>query len=63
MWGRFLFAVISGATESGRPAVLAIIVFFVLGAVVQQRVDIDAAWAAKERWVFDGAEAAMENGS
>ncbi len=63
MWGPLLFALISGATGSGRPAILAIIVFFVLGAAVLWRVDIDAARASKERWVFAGAEAAIEESS
>ena len=62
MWGPLLFALISGATGSGRPAILAIIVFFIVGAAVLWRVDIDAARASKDRWVFAGAEAVVEEG-
>jgi len=60
MWGPLLFALISGATGSGRPAILAIIVFFVVGAAVLWKVDIEAARASKDRWVFAGAEAAID---
>ena len=62
MWGPLLFALISGLTGSGRPAILAIIVFFVVGALVLRRVDIDEARRSKDRWVFVGAEAAVEDG-
>jgi len=62
MWGPLLFALISGATGSGRPAILAIIVFFIAGALVVWRVDIDAARASKERWTFSGAEAVVDDG-
>ena len=62
MWGPLLFAVISGATGSGRPAILAIIVFFVAGFLVLLRVDIDAARRSKDLWVFAGAEAGVAEG-
>jgi UMF1 family MFS transporter len=60
MWGPLLFALISGAAGSGRPAILAIIVFFVAGFLVLRRVDIDAARRSRDLWVFtgDGAGAA-----
>ena len=60
IWGPLIFAVISGAAGSGRPAILSIIVFFIIGIVLLSRLDVDAARASRERWSFEGAEADAE---
>jgi UMF1 family MFS transporter len=56
IWGPLLFAVISGATGSGRPAILSIIAFFIIGGALLSRVDVAEARRSKERWHFAGAE-------
>jgi UMF1 family MFS transporter len=53
IWGPLIFAVISGATGSGRPAILSIVLFFVVGLVLLARVDVDEARASRARWAFD----------
>jgi UMF1 family MFS transporter len=60
MWGPLIFAAISAAGDSGRPAILSIIAFFVLGAVLLFRVDLEEARASRERWSFEGAETVVE---
>lgn len=55
IWGPLLFAVISNATGSGRPAILSIVAFFVIGFVLLSLVDIDRAKASRESWVFENA--------
>ena len=56
IWGPLVFAVISGVTGSGRPAILSIIVFFIIGIVLLSRLDVDEARASRDRWSFEGAE-------
>ncbi len=58
MWGPLIFAFVNEVTGSARWAILSIIVFFVLGAVLLSRVDIAAARASRHRWTFEGAEVA-----
>lgn len=53
IWGPLIFAVISGATGSGRPAILSIVVFFVIGLALVARVDVEEARASRSRWAFD----------
>ncbi len=57
IWGPLIFAIISSATGSGRPAILSIIVFFALGMIVLSRVDVDQARSSRDRWRFDGVDA------
>ncbi len=57
IWGPLIFAIISSTTGSGRPAILSIIVFFVLGMVLLSRVDVDEARSSRDLWVFDGVDA------
>ena len=45
-----MFGIVSNATGSGRPAVLSIVVFFVIGGILLARVDVDEARAARTRW-------------
>ncbi len=57
IWGPLIFAVISTTTGSGRPAILSIIIFFVVGMILLARVDVEEARASRDRWLFDGVEA------
>ncbi len=56
IWGPLVFAIVSGATGSGRPAIVSIAVFFVAGMVLLGRVDVAEARRSRERWHFEGAE-------
>ena len=60
IWGPLVFAVVSAITDSGRPAILSIIVFFAIGIFLLQRVDVDAARASRDRWHFEGAETTVD---
>jgi UMF1 family MFS transporter len=57
IWGPLIFAVVTTATGSGRPAILSIIVFFIVGMLLLGRVDVEEARASRSRWRFDGVEA------
>lgn len=52
IWGPLVFALVSNATGSGRPAILSVVGFFVLGLVLLAFVDVDKARASRERWGF-----------
>ena len=58
--GPLIFGLISAATGSGRPAILSVAAFFVVGGVLLSRVDVEAARSSRERWHFDGV--AVEDG-
>jgi UMF1 family MFS transporter len=55
IWGPLVFAVVSNATGSGRPAILSVVGFFSIGFLLLLRVDVDQARASRERWVFENA--------
>jgi UMF1 family MFS transporter len=55
IWGPLVFAVVSNATGSGRPAILSVVAFFVIGFVLLARVDVEAARESREKWVFENA--------
>ncbi|MGB8361229.1 MAG: MFS transporter [Acidimicrobiia bacterium] len=55
IWGPLVFAIVSNATGSGRPAILSVVGFFVLGLILLARVDVAEARASRERWVFENA--------
>ncbi len=55
IWGPLVFALVSNATGSGRPAILSVVGFFVLGLVFLAVVDVDAARASRDRWSFENA--------
>jgi UMF1 family MFS transporter len=57
IWGPFLFAFIGEATGSSRNAILSLILFFGVGALLLGRVDIAEARASRSRWAFDADEA------
>ena len=50
IWGPLVFSIVSHRTGSGRPAVLSVVVFFVIGGILLARVDVDKARASKEEW-------------
>lgn len=55
IWGPLVFALVSNATGSGRPAILSVVGFFIIGLVVLSRVDVAEGRASRERWVFENA--------
>ncbi|MFQ5553869.1 MAG: MFS transporter [Acidimicrobiia bacterium] len=52
IWGPLVFALVSGIMDSGRPAIVSIVFFFVVGFVLLARVDVDEARASRQRWDF-----------
>ncbi|NND04461.1 MAG: MFS transporter [Acidimicrobiia bacterium] len=60
IWGPLLFAIVSGTTGSGRPAILSIIAFFGIGIFLLTKVDVEEARASRDRWHFDGAETTID---
>ena len=60
IWGPFLFAFIGAATGSSRYAILSLVVFFTLGALLLWWLDIDAARASRSRWSFEGDQATVQ---
>lgn len=56
IWGPLLFAIVSAQTGSGRPAILSVLTFYVIGIVLLARVDIDEARRSRNDWSFDGAD-------
>jgi UMF1 family MFS transporter len=55
IWGPLVFAVVSNATGSGRPAILSVVGFFAIGLILLWRVDVAEGRASRQRWVFDDA--------
>jgi UMF1 family MFS transporter len=55
IWGPLLFALVSNATGSGRPAILSVVAFFVLGFILLTRVDVEAARESRKDWSFENA--------
>ena len=55
IWGPLIFALVSNATGSGRPAILSVVGLFVIGLVLLSRVDVAEAQASREQWVFENA--------
>jgi MFS-type transporter involved in bile tolerance (Atg22 family) len=47
-----VFAIVSNATGSGRPAILSVVFFFSVGLIILSRVDVEEARASRERWVL-----------
>ncbi|MCH8982918.1 MAG: MFS transporter [Acidobacteria bacterium] len=52
IWGPLIFALVSGVTGSGRPAILSVVAFLVIGMAILSRVDVEKARASRERWVL-----------
>ncbi|MFP3914654.1 MAG: MFS transporter [Actinomycetota bacterium] len=59
IWGPFLFAFIGSVTGSSRYAILSLVAFFTLGALLLARVDVEKARAARGRWSFQGDQASV----
>lgn len=55
IWGPLVFALVSNASDSGRPAILSVVAFFALGLVLLSRVDVTAARESRKQWVFENA--------
>lgn len=55
IWGPLVFALVSNASGSGRPAILSVVGFFVLGFVLLTRVNVEEGRASRERWTFENA--------
>jgi len=56
IFGPLVFAVVSDRADSGRPAILSIVAFFVIGMAILSRVDVGAARASRGEWHFAGSE-------
>ena len=50
IWGPLVFSIVSHRTGSGRPAVLSIVVFFIIGGILLARVNVAEARASRARW-------------
>jgi UMF1 family MFS transporter len=55
IWGPLVFAVVTNATGSGRPAILSVVGFFVLGLILLSRVDVAEGRRSRELWTFENA--------
>ena len=55
IWGPLVFAIVSNATGSGRPAILSVVGFFAIGLILLSRVDVAAGRASRRRWTFENA--------
>ena len=56
IFGPLVFAVVSHVAGSGRPAILSIVAFFVIGLAILALVDVDQARASRGNWRFGGLE-------
>ena len=50
IWGPLVFALVSNATGSGRPAILSVVAFFAIGLIVLSRVDVEEARRSRQAW-------------
>lgn len=56
IWGPLIFAFVRQLSGSGRPAILSLVLFFVIGSILLAKVDVEAARRSKDRWSFTGVE-------
>ena len=56
IWGPLVFALVSNATGSGRPAILSVVGFFVVGLVILSFVDVEEGRASRNRWTIPEAD-------
>jgi MFS transporter, UMF1 family len=54
--GPLVFAIVSDRAGSGRPAILSILAFFVIGTAILSRVDVASGRASRGEWHFSGTE-------
>ena len=52
VWGPLIFAVVGSTSGSGRPAILSIVAFFVIGFILFSHVDVAEARRSRVRWHF-----------
>ncbi len=52
-----MFALVSWLTGDSRPAILSVIVFFIVGGYLLKRVDIEAAQASRDQWDMEALDA------
>ncbi len=57
IWGPLVFALVSWLTGDSRPAILSVIVFFIVGGYLLKRVDIEAAQASRDQWDMEALDA------
>ncbi len=50
--GTTVFALVSGITGSGRPAILALLGFFVVGLILLMRVDVEEGRTSRDDWAL-----------
>ncbi len=50
IWGPLVFSIVSHRTGSGRPAVLSIVAFFIIGGILLSRVNVAEARTDRDRW-------------
>lgn len=55
IWGPFLFGLVSSIADSSRPAILSVVAFFAVGAILLSRVDVRAARESRKEWSFENA--------
>ena len=56
IWGPLIFGIVSAQTGSGRPAILSVVAFFIIGGLILSRVDVEEAQASRSKWRFEGTE-------
>ena len=56
IWGPLVFAFVSNATGSGRPAILSVVGFFAVGLVILAFVDVEEGRASRNRWEIPEAD-------
>jgi UMF1 family MFS transporter len=56
IWGPLVFALVSNATGSGRPAILSVVGFFAVGLVILAFVDVEEGRSSRNRWTIPEAD-------
>jgi UMF1 family MFS transporter len=56
--GTTVFAIVSSVTGSGRPAILSVVGFFVVGLILLTRVNVDEGRASRDDWATSSARSA-----
>jgi len=56
IWGPLVFALVSWITGSSRPAILSVVIFFIVGGYLLSRVDIEEAQASRDQWDIEAPD-------
>ena len=56
IWGPLVFALVSNATGSGRPAILSVVGFFAVGLALLAFVDVEEGRSSRNRWTIPEAD-------